>query len=44
LLMVTLRFFQNGLLYPVIQFIYRRDVGEQTVAKRQAISESTDEQ
>ena len=44
LLMLTLRFFQNGLLYPVIQFIYRRDVGEQTVAKRQAGSESTDEQ
>lgn len=44
LLMLTLRFFQNGLLYPVIQFFYRRDVGEQTVAKRQAGSESSDEQ
>ena len=44
LLMLTLRFFQNGLLYPIVQFIYRRDVGEQTVAKRQADSESNDEQ
>ena len=35
LLMITLRFFQNGLLYPIIQFIYRRDVGSETVAKRQ---------
>jgi branched-chain amino acid transport system permease protein len=35
LLMVTLRFFQNGLLYPILQFIDRRDVGAETVAKRQ---------
>lgn len=35
LLMMTLRFFQNGLLYPILQRINRRGVAEETVAKRQ---------
>jgi branched-chain amino acid transport system permease protein len=35
LLMITLRFFQNGLFYPVLQLLFRRDVAEETVAKRQ---------
>jgi branched-chain amino acid transport system permease protein len=39
LLMLTLRFFQNGLLYPIVQFIYRRDVASETVAKRQVSEE-----
>lgn len=34
LLMVTLRFFQNGLLYPFVQYFTRGDVAEETVAKR----------
>ncbi len=35
LLMLTLRFFQNGLLHPVLQFVLRReDVLAETVAKR----------
>lgn len=41
LLMVTLRFFQNGLLHPLLQFLFRRGVAEQTVAKRQL---TTDEE
>lgn len=39
LLMVTLRFFQNGLLYPLLQRLYRREAQAETVAKRQAASE-----
>lgn len=36
LLMLTLRFFQNGLLHPVLQFVLRReDVLAETVAKRE---------
>ncbi len=40
LLMVTLRFFQNGLLFPILQFLFRRDVAAETVSKRQLASES----
>jgi branched-chain amino acid transport system permease protein len=39
LLMVTLRFFQNGLLYPVLQRLYRRGAAAETVAKRQVAGE-----
>jgi branched-chain amino acid transport system permease protein len=39
LLMVTLRFFQNGLLYPLLQRLYRRGAEAETVAKRQVASE-----
>ena len=35
LLMITLRFFQNGLLYPLIQLLYRRGALAETVSKRQ---------
>ena len=35
-LMVTLRFFRNGLIYPIIMWISRRGMDEETVAKRQA--------
>lgn len=36
LLMFTLRFFQNGLLHPVLQYIFRRgEIQAETVAKRQ---------
>jgi branched-chain amino acid transport system permease protein len=34
LLMVTLRFFRNGLLAPVIAHFWRTGVAEETVAKR----------
>jgi branched-chain amino acid transport system permease protein len=34
LLMVTLRFWQNGVIYPLIQRITRRGALEETVAKR----------
>ncbi len=34
LLMITLRFWGNGLIYPIIQRITRRGVAEETVAKR----------
>ena len=35
-LMLTLRFFQNGLLHPVLQYVLRReDVLAETVAKRE---------
>ncbi len=36
LLMLTLRFWNNGLLYPIIQRLTRRGVAEETVAKRLA--------
>lgn len=39
LLMITLRFFQNGLLYPILQYLTRRNVGAETVAKRQVAEE-----
>lgn len=36
LLMFTLRFFQNGLLHPILQYLFRRqDMLRETVAKRQ---------
>lgn len=35
LLMVTLRFWQNGLIYPVIQRLTRQEAQAETVAKRQ---------
>lgn len=37
LLMVTLRFFRNGLVFPIIQFFTRRNVAQETVAKRQQV-------
>jgi branched-chain amino acid transport system permease protein len=40
LLMITLRFFQNGLLYPILQYINRRGVAEETVSKRQVDDET----
>jgi branched-chain amino acid transport system permease protein len=40
LLMVTLRFFQNGLLYPIIQRLYRRGMEAETVAKREVPDET----
>ena len=40
LLMLTLRFFRNGLIYPIIMYFTRRGVAEQTVSKRQAATES----
>jgi branched-chain amino acid transport system permease protein len=43
LLMLTLRFFQNGLLYPIIQFVYRRDVAKETISKRQLTDETQDD-
>ncbi len=44
LLMLTLRFWGNGLIYPIIQRITRRGVAEETVAKRlQAASPNPDE-
>jgi branched-chain amino acid transport system permease protein len=36
LLMITLRFWQNGLIYPLIQRLTRRGALEETVAKRRA--------
>jgi branched-chain amino acid transport system permease protein len=35
-LMLTLRFYQNGLLYPLIEYFYRPGDREETVAKRDA--------
>ena len=40
LLMITLRFFQNGLLYPVLQYINRRGVAEETVSKRKVADDT----
>ena len=39
LLMITLRFFQNGLLHPLLQYLTRRNVAAETVAKRQVAEE-----
>jgi branched-chain amino acid transport system permease protein len=39
LLMLTLRFWNNGLIYPIIQWFTRTGVAEETVAKRQAAAE-----
>ncbi len=39
LLMLTLRFWNNGLIYPIIQRITRAGIAEETVAKRQAATE-----
>lgn len=38
LLMVTLRFWQNGLIHPLIQRLTRREALEETVSKRQLSS------
>ncbi|MDH3944077.1 MAG: branched-chain amino acid ABC transporter permease [Anaerolineae bacterium] len=35
-LMLTLRFFQNGLLHPVFDYLFRRQAREETVSKRVA--------
>ena len=44
LLMITLRFWGNGLIYPIIQRVTRRGVAEETVAKRlQAASPNPEE-
>ncbi len=42
LLMVTLRFFRNGLIAPVIDFFARGHVAAETVAKRRAQGEQTE--
>jgi len=39
LLMLTLRFWSNGLIYPIIQWFTRAGIAEETVAKRQAAVE-----
>jgi branched-chain amino acid transport system permease protein len=39
LLMFTLRFAQNGLLYPIIDRLFLRKAREQTVAKRKQVAE-----
>ncbi|MFQ5408854.1 MAG: branched-chain amino acid ABC transporter permease [Anaerolineales bacterium] len=39
LLMLTLRFWRNGLIYPVIQRLFRRQMLAETVAKRQLPAE-----
>jgi branched-chain amino acid transport system permease protein len=41
LLMLTLRFWNNGLISPIIQRLTRSGVGEETVAKRSAAAEGT---
>ena len=41
LLMLTLRFWSNGLIYPIIQRLTRTGVAEETVAKRVATAEGT---
>ena len=38
LLMLTLRFWNNGLIYPVIQWFTRAGVAQETVAKRQQVA------
>jgi len=40
LLMVTLRFQRNGLIYPLINWMTRKNVAAETVAKRQATTEA----
>ena len=39
LLMITLRFFRNGLIAPIIFYFARSRVAEETVAKRKAGTE-----
>lgn len=39
LLMITLRFFRNGLIYPILTYFTRGNVAAETVAKRQADQE-----
>lgn len=39
LLMITLRFAQNGLLHPIIDRLFLRKAREETVAKRQQVAE-----
>ena len=39
LLMFTLRFAQNGLLYPIINWLFLRKAREETVAKRKQVAE-----
>ena len=41
-LMLTLRFYQNGLLYPVIQYFFRPGNLAETVAKRDAAGQVTE--
>jgi branched-chain amino acid transport system permease protein len=43
LLMLTLRFWNNGLIYPIIQRLTRSDVAKETVAKRAAAAEGAAE-
>lgn len=40
LLMLTLRFFRNGLIHPILLYFTRRGVAEETVAKRKVTSET----
>ncbi|NJN84667.1 MAG: branched-chain amino acid ABC transporter permease [Caldilineaceae bacterium] len=42
-LMLTLRFFRNGLIYPIIMWISRRGMEEETVARRNAASATNTE-
>jgi branched-chain amino acid transport system permease protein len=42
LLMLTLRFWHNGLIYPVIQRLTRTGVAEETIAKRVSVAEGTE--
>lgn len=41
-LMLTLRFYQNGLLYPIIEYFYRPGNLGETVAKRDAAGQMTE--
>ena len=43
LLMVTLRFFRNGLIAPIIDYFARGQVGKETVAERIATDEDAAE-
>jgi branched-chain amino acid transport system permease protein len=42
LLMLTLRFWNNGLIYPIIQRLTRAGVAEETIAKRVSVAEGTE--
>lgn len=41
-LMLTLRFYQNGLLYPLMQYLFRSGSLSETVAKRDAAAQITE--
>ncbi|MBE0411466.1 MAG: branched-chain amino acid ABC transporter permease, partial [Anaerolineales bacterium] len=43
LLMVTLRFWRNGLIYPILERLYRRAALAETVANRKVHPESKKE-